>query len=80
MITESGEHELVIHAFIVKIWLEEGSEPRGATWRGHVTHVPSKNRRHFLELEKVTEFIAGYLTAHGEASPPDAREGRAGHG
>ena len=34
--------ELHTHSFIVKIWLEtppDGAHP--ATWRGHITHVPS---------------------------------------
>ena len=80
MITESGERELVIHAFIVKIWLEDSPEPAEGSWRGHVTHVPSKKRRHFLELDAITDFIAGYLTVPAPSSAPEPFEGRAENG
>lgn len=58
---DSDPGEPVTHSFIVKIWLEQCSRPAQSSWRGHVTHVPSKKRRHFLELDQVTRFIAGYL-------------------
>jgi hypothetical protein len=54
------------HSFIVKIWLEESaheSDPR--TWRGHITHVPSGQRRYLSNLNDVTDFIAIFLQGMG---------------
>lgn len=54
-------------SFIVKIWLEESPEEAGevdeATWRGHVTHVPSGQRRYFERLQDVVAFIRTYTEA-----------------
>ncbi len=50
------------HSFIVKIWLEETAAEAGrATWRGHITHVPSNVRRYFEELDQIKHFVAPYL-------------------
>jgi hypothetical protein len=50
------------HSFIVKIWLEETVEEAGlARWRGHITHVPSGERRYLKDLNDVLFFIAPYL-------------------
>jgi hypothetical protein len=52
------------HSFIVKIWLEE--VPRGAgsaQWRGHITHVPSGQRRYVKDLNDVAFFLMAYLEA-----------------
>ena len=50
------------HSFVVKVWLEETVEQAGrATWRGHVTHVPSGERRYLEDLDDITAFIAPYL-------------------
>jgi hypothetical protein len=54
------------HSFIVKIWLEEiGDEARKATWRGHITHVPSGARRYLRELGDIVDFVVIYLEAMG---------------
>ena len=54
------------HSFIVKIWLEEttGRANRG-TWRGHITHVPSGERRYLKSLDEIAAFIAPYLEEIG---------------
>ncbi len=50
------------HSFIVKIWLEETFEETGtARWRGHVTHVPSGERRYLKDLSDIGIFILPYL-------------------
>lgn len=50
------------HSFIVKIWLEETAEEAGtARWRGHITHVPSGQRRYLKDLRDVCLFIIPYL-------------------
>ena len=54
------------HSFVVKVWLEETSEEAGrATWRGHITHVVSGERRYLKELDDVTVFIMSYLKQMG---------------
>lgn len=50
------------HSFIVKLWLEEIVEETGrAIWRGHITHVPSGERRYLKGLDGITAFVAPYL-------------------
>ena len=50
------------HSFIIRIWREEDRRP---AWRGHVTHVPSGNRRHFKDLDELTNFMLPYLVEMG---------------
>lgn len=58
--------EFNTHSFIVKIWLEEpAGGNRRATWRGHITHVPSGERRYLKNLWQIVAFIAPYLIAMG---------------
>lgn len=55
--------EVSIQSFVVKVWLEpEADKP---SWRGHVTHVPSGERRYVTTLSGVTAFIAPYLLQMG---------------
>jgi hypothetical protein len=53
------------HAFVIRIWLEEGKEEGRAIWRGHITHVLSGRRSYFDSLEGITTFILSYLTDAG---------------
>lgn len=58
--------EFNTHSFIVKVWLEETAEEAGhAVWRGHITHVPSGERRYFKDLDEIQVFIVRYLEAMG---------------
>ncbi len=58
--------EFNTHSFIVKIWLEEPAERvRRAKWRGHITHVPSGDRRYLKSLWEILAFIAPYMVAMG---------------
>jgi hypothetical protein len=58
--------EFNTHSFIVKIWLEETAEEAGqARWRGHITHVPSGERRYVQDLDDIAAFIAPYLEKMG---------------
>ncbi len=50
------------HSFIVKVWLEESLDDASeAIWRGHITHVPSEERRYLRDLEDIIDFIGPYL-------------------
>jgi hypothetical protein len=54
------------HSFIVKVWVEQArSARRGATWRGHITHVPSGDRVYVDELDAIALFIAPRLAGLG---------------
>ena len=54
------------HSFVIKIWLEETDERSDTSaWRGHVTHVPSRNRRYVDDLQGITDFITRYLEQLG---------------
>jgi hypothetical protein len=58
--------EVTNHPFVVRIWLEETAEEAGrATWRGHITHVPSGKRRYLRDLDDIIAFIAPYLEEMG---------------
>lgn len=47
------------HAFVVKLWLEGEKAP--PTWRGHVTHVVTGERKHVSNSDQVARFIDRYL-------------------
>ncbi|HRX02468.1 MAG: hypothetical protein KDI07_13050 [Anaerolineae bacterium] len=54
------------HSFIVKIWLEESVEEADeAAWRGHITHVPSQERRYLNTLDDIIDFVGPYLERLG---------------
>jgi hypothetical protein len=54
------------HPFVVRIWLEESAEAgHHATWRGHITHVPSGERRYLRSLDDMASFVAPYLESMG---------------
>ena len=58
--------EFNTHSFIVKIWLEEPAEEhRKGRWRGHITHVPSGERRYLKSLGGMLTFIVPYLVSMG---------------
>ena len=54
------------HSFIVTRWLEETEQEAGrATWRGHITHVPSGTRRYLSNVGDIIDFIIPYLKRMG---------------
>jgi hypothetical protein len=53
-------------SFIVKVWVEDGSETGGqGAWRGHITHVSSHERHYLKDLGEIEDFIAPYLEEMG---------------
>ena len=53
-------------AFIIRIWIEETAQAAArATWRGHITHVPSGERRYLSGLEDVVTFLKSFLVRMG---------------
>lgn len=64
------KHELLedhTHSFIVKVWLERTLAENNSQviWRGHITHVPSGERRYLKDLDVIPAFIAPYLEELG---------------
>lgn len=53
-------------SFIVKVWVEDsaGQDDRGV-WHGHITHVPSHERRYLKDLDEIADFIAPHLEEMG---------------
>ena len=53
-------------SFIVKVWVEDsaGEGSRGV-WHGHITHVPSHERRYLKSLGEIEDFIAPRLEEMG---------------
>ena len=53
-------------SFIVKVWVEDGSETGSqAVLRGHITHVSSHERHYLKDLGEIDDFIAPYLEEMG---------------
>jgi len=61
-----GSIEAGSHAFVVRVWLEEGAHP---AWRGHVTHVASGAHRYFAGLDEMVEFVRPYVLSLGTDAP-----------
>ncbi len=53
-------------SFIVKVWVEDSAvEGSQGVWHGHITHVPSHERRYLKNLGEIEDFIAPHLEAMG---------------
>jgi hypothetical protein len=52
------------HLFIVRLWHEPSQIAAPGQWRGSVEHAESGQRRYFIALGDLTEFVASQL---GEA-------------
>lgn len=48
------------HLFIVRIWTDPGQSPPRLT-RGLIEHIPSGERRYFLEWSEMQAFLSGRL-------------------
>ena len=58
--------EFKVHSFIIKMWLEEDATKNSETiWHGHITHVPSGEKRYLKNLGEIEAFIEPYLKAMG---------------
>ena len=72
---ESGQDasaEFNVHSFIVKVLVEEDATKNSETiWHGHITHVPSGERRYLKNLGEITAFIESYLKRMGVRFGPE---------
>ncbi len=54
------------HSFVIRIWLEETAlEGERANWRGHITHVLTRERRYVEQPDDIFLFILPFLQAMG---------------
>ncbi len=60
------------HLFILRIWTDTAKSTPSIR-RGSIEHVPSGERRYFLELGEVQTFVASHLS---ELTEYDGRGGR----
>jgi hypothetical protein len=59
---DEENYEKNTHTFVIKIWLEEMiGKYRLPRWRGHITYIPSGERRYFENLNEITKTIHLYL-------------------
>ena len=50
------------HSFVIKLWLDEREDETGSVvWRGHITHVASRQRHYFDNVLAVNLFMMSYL-------------------
>ena len=56
--------ESKVHSFIIKLWLE--GDANSFVWHGHITHVPSGERRYFKKLSGITDFVSEYLDGRSQ--------------
>jgi hypothetical protein len=63
---QDASAEFNVHSFIVKVWLEEeATKDSESVWHGHITHVPSGEKRYLKNLDQISLFIQPYLEAMG---------------
>jgi len=60
------------NSFVVKIWSDEP----GGKVRGHIQHVTSEESSHFLNLDKMMDFIIAHLGP--PTAPPQQDDGKEG--
>ena len=60
------QEEPETQSFILKVWVEDSARyvQRGV-WHGHITHVPSHERRYLKNLGEIEDFIAPHLEEMG---------------
>lgn len=64
-------------SFFVRFWVEpEEHGGQGAAWTGRITHVTSRESRHFRDLGAIAEFIRPLLARSGVRFRPARRFAR----
>jgi hypothetical protein len=54
------------HSFVMRVWIEHAARPNSAaSWRGHITHVQSGDRRAVDSLGDIQRFVAAHLPQSG---------------
>lgn len=57
--------EVEAASFIVKLWLEEDEVAAPQRIHGHITHVPSGERRYLKDFDGILDFIFSHLRRMG---------------
>jgi hypothetical protein len=54
------------HSFVIKVWVNEViQEQEPIVWQGRITHVPSGQVRHFVNVDEIAAFVTPYLQQLG---------------
>lgn len=62
--------ETSIHSFVIKIWLEETADENASNlWRGHISHIPSGEKRYIQNLNEMMFFVFPYIEEIGIKIP-----------
>ena len=60
------DYESTTLSFVIRVWIEEtANESSQVKWRGHITHVPSHERRYVANMADISAFIETYLAQIG---------------
>jgi hypothetical protein len=62
---EEDAHDAPAESFVLRLWVEDATDPRGSQWRGHITHVVTHERRYVRGLDDVGLFVMPYLERMG---------------
>lgn len=54
-----------VHSFLIRFWKEELDTEQNEVWRGHITHVPSGERRYIKDFDVIVGFITEFLEGLG---------------
>ena len=58
--------DLVIHSFVIRIWLEDAGQPASPPiWHGQLTHIPGGERHYFSDLSEIAAIIKRHLDSAG---------------
>jgi len=63
-----------ISTFVIRVWQEWSTE--GATWRGNIEHLESKQRSGFQDLEHMLTFLRTFEIFTGEDYADDNEENK----
>lgn len=60
--SDSVHGKLIIHSFIIRMWLEQPDEKaRHGIWRGRITHIPGNEQQYFTDVKSIASFVKSYL-------------------
>lgn len=58
-------HEQELSSFVIRLWKDDD---RGR-WRGHITHIQSRQGCYFLNLSQMEDFMSRFVTTLQDEFP-----------
>lgn len=46
-----------LSSFVVRLWSDEDRQQ----WRGHITHIQSRQETYFMSFDQMVNFISGFF-------------------